>query len=415
MKTMTIGIVPILILCSSPMLPAQTTVGADRLLSEFSHLIDGKRLALVSNHSGRLADGTHLADTLNRLPNARLTVLFGMEFNIRTNDYSLPRDGEVALDPETGLKKYSLYGGTHKPTAEMLGDVDAIIFDIQEVGARFYEHINILGFVMEAAAENSCDVIVLDRPNPITGVHPDGFVTDDEFLFRFGSYAKVPVLHGMTIGELALMYNGEGMLRGGGKAVLHVIPMLRWKRSLWYDEAGLPWRKPSPNLLTLTSVLAYAGTCLFEGLNVSEGRGTDTPFEVVGAPWIDHAAMSALLNDLALPGVIFEPVLFTPEKKPHLSRLPELSNSLCRGVRLKVFDRDRFQAYRTGVAMVWAVHRLHADKLVWDEEVIERLTGTGRLVRMIREGRLPSEIFASWENELELFKHVRQKYLLYEE
>ena len=266
----------LLVACSSSAFPNvdqspeywEVQVGADRLLSEFSHLIKGKRLALVSNHSGRLSDGTHLADALFRYKDAQLKVLFGMEFNIRTNDYSIPRDQEKAIDKETGLVKYSLYGDINKPTPEMLRAVDAIVFDIQDVGARFYEHVNILGFVMEAAAENSIEVIVLDRPNPLSGLKLDGFLPDDDFLRRFGSFGKIPVLHGMTVGEIARMYNGEKMLRGGLTARLHVVEMKGWKRSFWFDDTGLQWRKPSPNLLSLSSVIAYTGTCLFEGINI---------------------------------------------------------------------------------------------------------------------------------------------------
>lgn len=163
----------------------QVQVGADRLFSEYSHLIEGKRLALVSNHSGRLSDGSHIVDALFRYRGAQLKVLFGMQFNIRTNDYSIPRDKEKDIDKETGLVKYSLYGEIHKSTPEMLRDIDVIVFDMQEVGTRFYEHVNILGFVMEAAAENNIELVVLDRPNPMTGLKQDGFVPDDEFLYRF--------------------------------------------------------------------------------------------------------------------------------------------------------------------------------------------------------------------------------------
>ena len=289
-------------------------IGADRLFSEFSHLIKGKKVALVSNHTGRLSNGTHLADTLFSYPYSELIVLFGMHFNIRSNDYSLPKDKEKAIDQETGLTKYSLYDLHHKPTPEMLKDVEVIVFDIQEVGARFYEHINILGFVMEAAAENDIEIVVLDRPNPITGLKMDGFITDEEFLFNFGSFGKVPVLHGMTMGELARLYNGENMLRGGMQAKLHVIEMLGWKRSMWYDQTGLKWSKPSPNLPSFESLLTYTGTCLFEGINISEGRGTEKPFQYIGAPWVDHDKAASLLNNLNLKGVIFDTLTFIPKK-----------------------------------------------------------------------------------------------------
>ncbi|TVQ16297.1 MAG: DUF1343 domain-containing protein [Balneolaceae bacterium] len=389
------------------------TVGADRLFTEYSHLIDGKRVALVANHSGRMSDGTHLADALFEYPDADLVVLFGMEFNIRSNDYSLPRDAESDIDPETGLPKHSLYGSIHKPTNEMLEGVDVIVFDIQEVGARFYEHINILGFVMEAAAENDIEIIVLDRPNPITGNHMDGFITDNEFLYGFGAFGKVPVIHGMTMAELALLYNGERMLRGGHQATLHVVEMQGWNRSMWYDETGIEWSRPSPNLPTFESILAYAGTCLFEGLNISEGRGTEKPFEYIGAPWIDHQAVAGLLNGLELPGVTFETIEFTPERMPFHGRDPYLAGEHCNGIYVNVTDRDIFEPYKAGVAMVWAIHELHAGQMEWNERTWDRLTGTRRLMNMLRGGSHPAEIFAAWEDELEAFRRTREPYLLY--
>jgi uncharacterized protein YbbC (DUF1343 family) len=392
---------------------APVVVGADRLLGEYAYLIKGKRLALVSNHSGRLADGTHLADALFRLPGAPLRVLFGMEQDIRTNDYAAPRDGERAIDATTGLVKYNLYGERHRPTREMFADAEVVVFDIQEVGARFYEHINILGFVMDAAAEYGLEVVVLDRPNPITGRHADGFVTDSAFRFRFGSYAAVPVQHGMTMGELAQFYNGERLLRGGRAVALHVVPMLGWQRDMWYDETGLPWRKPSPNLLTLQSLLAYVGTCLFEAVNVSEGRGSATPFEVIGAPWLDHARAAELLNALGLPGVRFDTLTFTPVQQPFHGRPPELAGERLNGIGVRVTDRDAFRPYRAGVALLWVVQRLHPDRLVWNDDVLERLTATPRLKAMLLAGRTPPEIFAAWQGEVASFEKRRVPYLLY--
>lgn len=392
----------------------QVVVGADRLLSEFSHLIDGKSVALVSNHTGRLSDGTHLADALHKYEGAKLVALFGMNFNIRTNDYSLPRETEPTVDEPTEVPKYSLYGEVHKPTPAMLEGVDVIVFDIQEVGARFYEHINILGFVMEAAAENDVEVVVLDRPNPLTGLLIDGFVTDEEYYYGFGAYGPVPVVHGMTMGELALLYNGEGMLRGGAAPDLHVVEMRGWERAMWYDETGLEWHKPSPNLPTLRSVLAYAGTCLFEGLNLSEGRGTEKPFEYIGATWLDNERAAELLNELGLEGVSFEPITFTPERQPFHGSDPYLTGETVGGIYVNITDRDIFLPYRAGVAMVWAVHSLHADTLEWNASVLERLTATPRLVNMIRGGSHPEEIYEAWEDEVAAFRDVSREYWLYQ-
>ncbi len=393
---------------------APVVAGADRLLGEYAHLIKGKRLALVTNHSGRLADGTHLADALFRLPGAPLRVLFGMDHDIRSNDYAAPRDGARAVDAPTGLVKYNLYGEHHRPTREMFADAQVVVFDIQDVGARFYEHINILGFVMDAAAEYGLEVVVLDRPNPITGLHADGFVTDATHRFRFGSYAAVPVQHGMTMAELAQFYNGERLLQGGAPVTLHVVPMTGWKRAMWLDETGLPWRKPSPNLLTLSSLLAYIGTCLFEAVNVSEGRGSPAPFEMIGAPWLDHVQAVGMLKALGLVGVRFDTVTFTPVQQPFHSRPPELAAERLRGIAIHVTDRNAFRPYRAGVALLWAVHRLHPGQLVWNDAVLERLTATPRLKAMLLAGRTPSEIFASWADEVAAFEVRRREYLLYD-
>ncbi len=399
---------------TAPTLQRPVVVGADRLLTEFAALIDGKKVALVANHTSRLADGTHLADAIAAYPRAELVALFGMNFDVRTNDYSLSPDADATVDAPTGARKYSLYGDIHKPAPEMLEGVDVIVFDIQEVGARFYEHVNILGFVMEAAAEHGIPIVVLDRPNPLTGLHMDGFVTDDASTYSFGAYAKVPVLHGMTMGELARLYNGERMLRGGQQADLHVVEMTGWKRAMWFDETGLDWIKPSPNLPTLRSVTAYAGTCLFEGLNLSEGRGTEKPFEYIGAPWLDHEAAADLLNGLGLEGVRFEPVTFTPTRAPFHGRDPYMAGEIVRGLYLNVTDRDRFQPYRAGIAMLWAVQALHGERLEWNEPVMARLTATPRVLDMIRGGHHPQEIFASWADELQAFRRTSERYWLYE-
>lgn len=388
-------------------------VGVDRLFNEFSHLIEGKKIALVSNHTARLKNGTHLADTLFNYPHAELVALFGMHFNVRTNDYSLPKDKEIDIDLETGLPKYSLYDEIHKPTHEMLDGVEVIIFDIQEVGARFYEHVNILGFVMEAAAENNIDVIVLDRPNPISGIATDGFITDEKFLFTFGAFGKIPVIHGMTVGEIAKLYNGEGMLKEGVKARLTVIPMLNWKRAMWLDETGLKWIKPSPNLPTLDAILAYTGTCLFEGLNLSAGRGTEKPFQYIGAPWVKNSETVSLLNSIGLSGVEFKEIEFTPEKMDFHSRDPYLSGQVCNGIFVKITNRKLFEPYKVGVAMVWAINKVHPNLMEWNETTMDRLVSTKKLEHMIYSNATPLEIFSSWEHELSMFEEIRKKYLLY--
>lgn len=389
------------------------TMGADRLFNEFAELVRGRAVALVSNHSGRLADGSHLADALAAHREVRLVALFGMEYDIRSNDYSVPRDPERTRDARTGVPKYSLYGEQHKPSPEMLDGVDVLLYDIQDVGARFYEHVNILGFIMEAAAERGIRVVVLDRPNPLGGRGADGFVADSQAFYRFGSYTAIPALHGMTPGELARFYNGERRLRGGRMAELHVVPMRGWTRDQWFDQTGQSWRKPSPNLVTFSSLIAYAGTCLFEAVNVSAGRGSDAPFELIGAPWLSHERAVMLLNDLKLPGVRFAADTFTPVQQAFHARPPMYAGDLARGIRVHVTDRSTVQPYRVGVAMLWAVHALHRDQLVWNEATLDRLAATPRLKQMLEAGRTPAEIFAAWETELKHFRAISAPYHLY--
>jgi uncharacterized protein YbbC (DUF1343 family) len=389
------------------------TMGADRLFSEFAELLRGRAVALVSNHSGRLADGSHLADALAAQRDVRLVALFGMEYDIRSNDYSVPRDPERTRDARTGVPKYSLYGEQHKPSPEMLDGVDVLLYDIQDVGARFYEHVNILGFIMEAAAERGIRVVVLDRPNPLGGRGADGFVADSQAFYRFGSYTAIPALHGMTPGELARFYNGERRLRGGRMAELHVVPMRGWTRDQWFDQTGQSWQKPSPNLVTFSSLIAYAGTCLFEAVNVSAGRGSDAPFELIGAPWLTHERAVVLLNDLKLPGVRFTADTFTPIQRTFHARPPMYAGDLARGIRVHVTDRSTVQPYRVGVAMLWAVHALHRDRLVWNEATLDRLAATPRLKQMLEAGRTPAEIFAAWETELKHFRAISAPYHLY--
>lgn len=392
---------------------APVTVGADRLFGEYAHLIRGKRLALVTNHSGRLGNGVHLADTLAHWPAAQLRVLFGMEYDIRSNDYARRRDGETAIDSATGLPKYNLYGESHRPTREQLGDAEVIIIDIQEVGARFYEHVNILGFVMDAAAEYGQTVVVLDRPNPLGGRHADGFVTDPSARYRFGSYTDIPALHAMTMGELARFYAGERLLASGRVPPLHVVPMRGWRRDDWFDDTGLAWRKPSPNLLSFSSLVAYAGTCLFEAVNVSEGRGTPTPFEVIGAPWMDHGAVLARLRAVALPGVRFDTTTVQPVQQPFHGRPPKYADQRIPAIRLTIVDRRVARPYRIGVTLLWAVHAVHREQLVWNDAVLSRLSATPRLKAMLEQGAMPDAIVAAWTPEVERFERRRAPYLLY--
>lgn len=383
------------------------------MFAESMNLISGLRVALVSNSTGRLRDGTHLADALDRSPEVDLRMLFGMAHPIRTCDYSLPRDLDGADDIETGVPKFNLYGARHKPEPWMLADLDVIVFDVQEVGARFYEHVNIMGFIMEAAAEQGIGVVVLDRPNPVRGTSPSGFLPDRDAFFGFGSYAPIPALHGMTVGELAGYYNGERLLRGERSVDLTVVPVRNWRRDMWFDDTGLPWNQPSPNLPSPDSALAYGATCLFEAFNVSEGRGTATPFEVIGSPWLDNDRVCSDLNDRQLAGVHFEVARFEPAKLAFHASPPKFTGNALPGVRMVIDDRDRFEPYSTGLAMLWTVHQRHREELEWDRSTLRRLAATERLEQMLLEDTDLGLVVESWSQELADFQESARPYLIY--
>jgi uncharacterized protein YbbC (DUF1343 family) len=389
--------------------PAPILPGAAVLLRDQTAHLAGRRIGLVTNHTARLPDGRHLADALRALPGVRLAALFAPEHGIRGDV-----DGAVAdtVDPATGVPVYSLYGDTRHPTDAMLSGIDLLIFDIQDVGARFYTYTTTLGDVLEAAATRHLPVLVLDRPNPLGGTRMEGPLAEDS-LRSFVAFARIPITHGMTIGELAAYFNGEGCLTGGAQADLTVIPMERWTRGMWFDQSGLDWIPPSPNMGSLASATSYPGTCLFEGTNVSEGRGTDTPFVFVGAPWADGGQLAERLASMPLPGVRFEPVSFTPTPRNRMPTHVKFSGVGCHGVRIAVIDRDLYEPVRTGVTLLSAFRTLWPDSFQWRPATFDRLAGTRALRAAIDRGETPEAIRKAWEEGLREFTLRRRKYLLY--
>jgi uncharacterized protein YbbC (DUF1343 family) len=385
--------------------------GADLLFEKHYNLIEGKRVGLVTNHSAMLSNGMHLADALMRDPKVKLVALFGPEHGIR-GDAPDGKSIQGGVDPKTGVPVYSLYGKINKPTDEMLKNVDVLIYDIQDVGVRFYTFTSTMMLAMEAAAEHHIPYIVLDRPNPIRGVDVEGPIRDDS-LKSFVGWAPVPIAYGMTIGELATMANNEGWLANGVKANLTVVKMENWKRSDWYDETGLTWIKPSPNMPTLQTAIVYPGMCLIEGTNVSEGRGTKKPFEYFGAPWINSQQLMQELNGEKLPGVEFVPIQFTPRDIPHVTSNPKYNDERCFGIFVHVTNRDAFLPVKTGIAVVAALHKLFPDNFKFSNHRFDLLSGTSRVRQMILEGKTADEIVASWQAERKKFEEGRTKYLLY--
>ena len=372
--------------------------GIDVLVAENFAPLAGMRVGLITNHTGRDAQGRRTIDLLYRAPGVKLRAIFGPEHGFTgTADEGAPvASGQ---DPATHLPVYSLYGKTTRPTDKMLAGLDALVFDIQDAGVRFYTYVTTLGYAMEAAAKKGIAVYVLDRPNPINGFSVEGPVLDKD-LTSFVAYFPMPVRHGMTVGELAEMFNRENHL--GVK--LHIIKMRGWERTDWYDETGLPWVKPSPNLRTLTEATLYPGVAMVEGANVSVGRGTDTPFELLGAPWIESRKLAAHLNERKIQGVRFLPVEFTPRSGP-------FKGQVCHGISLVLLDRQALNSPELGVELVAALYRLFPQDFQIDKTLA--LVGARGVLAAIKKGHDPGSIMRRSYEAREPFRRMREKYLLY--
>ncbi len=375
--------------------------GIDVLLADACSLLKGKRCGLITNPSAVTADGVPTADALHAHDAVELVALFGPEHGIRSDH----QEGDVpdGTDPRTGLPVYSLYGPNRQPTPEQLSGIDVLLFDIQDVGMRFYTYISTMSLSMEAAGAAGVEFIVLDRPNPIGGEVVEGSVTDPGFI-SFVGCQPVALRHGMTVGELAAMF-AERFHQTPPE--LTIIDCDRWGRELWFDQTGLPWRKPSPGIYTMDTCIAYGCTCFLEGTRMSEGRGTETPFEVFGAPWMDGEAMAEALNGLDLPGVEFHGTEFTPEYSKH-------KGVHCGGVRIDVLNRGLYRCVSVAVAILTEAHRLWPNDFEWTPGFfIDRLAGTDRLRKGVDAGESAASILSSWQPDAERFALAREPYLRY--
>ena len=371
--------------------------GIDVLEAENFQSLAGRRLGLVTNHSGRDAAGRRTIDVLYHAPGVRLVAIFSPEHGLLGK-----ADERVSstTDQLTGLPVYSLYGDTERPTDRMLEGLDALVFDIQDAGVRFYTYTTTLGYTLEAAAKKGIDYYVLDRPDPISGFLVEGPVLDPD-LRSFVAYFPLPVRHGMTEGELAQMFNAEQHLG----ARLHVIKMQGWRRTDWYDETSLPWIDPSPNLRNLTEETLYPGVGMIEGANVSVGRGTDTPFEVLGAPWMDANKLAQTLNARHIQGVRFLPLDFTPREN-------RFAGEVCHGVQIHLLDRQALDAPELGAELASALYKLFPSDFQLDKTL--GLVGSRRVVDAIRAGHDPRRMAYDWEqDQLQEFRKMRARYLLY--
>jgi uncharacterized protein YbbC (DUF1343 family) len=381
--------------------------GLQVILESRFDLIAGRRVGLVSQTAAVMPDLTVILDAM-RNKGVRLTTLFGPEhgFSGAVADGKAVTNG---IDPHTNLTVYSLYGKTLEPEPAMLAGLDILVVDFTDVGVRFYTFLSTLFYVLRAAGKSNLPVLVLDRPNPINGNQVEGPFIDPGYESFVGIVANLPVRHGMTFGELALYFNSEYHLN----APLTVVPVEGWKRSMWFDQTGLPWVSPSPAMPTLATATVYPGTCFFEGTNLSEGRGTGLPFEFIGAPWIDSYALAGRMNALQLPGVRFRPVHFQPSASKH-------AGQPCGGVQLHVLDRAAFQPVATGLHLLSACQALNPHEFAfldhsWDSThcQLDNLTGSPSIREHIGAGLPAVDLIAGWPEVQQKFAAMRKPYLLY--
>ena len=381
--------------------------GLDVLVRDSMAPLRGLRVGLITNHTGVATVGDSTVsgiDLLHASPNIELVKLFGPEHSISGRVNAGEAVGDER-DPGTGLPVYSLYGETRRPTPEMLAGLDALLFDIQDVGSRYYTYAWTMALALQAAAQAGLTFVVLDRPNPIGGELVQGDVLDTAFASFVGLHA-VPMRHGLTVGELAGLLNGEL----GWGARLTVIPVENWHRNQWYDDTGLSWVPPSPNMPSLESATHYPGTCLFEGTNLSVGRGTEAAFQQIGATWLDSDALVGRLQAQHIPGVRFEALRFTPHQ-PGDDKFPEQE---VRGVRFVTTDRAAYDPARTAIAALVEIRALHPDSLRFQAAHFDRLAGTDQVRQQLLAGRSAAEITAPWAAQLQRFDAIRRKYLLYD-
>lgn len=375
--------------------------GIDVLLTDSLHLVAGKRVGLITNHTGVDAAGRSTIDRLHEHPDVELVALLSPEHGIRGAAEAGARI-ESGRDARTGLPIHSLYGETLKPTPAMLEGIDVLLFDIQDIGARYYTYVSTMTLAMEAGGELGIPIVVLDRPNPIGGA-VQGNVLDPSFSSFVGRF-PIAMRHGMTAGELAGYYRGEF----GIDVRLHVVPAQGWRRDMPFSETGLPWTAPSPNMPSIESATHYAGTCLFEGTNLSVARGTDIAFQQIGAPWLDGETLAHRMAEYNLEGVRFEAVRFTP-RAPGDGKFDGVEVA---GVRLVATSSD-YDPTKAALALLVETRRMAGDEWRWREAHFDRLAGTDRLRRAIESGAGLDELHAAWSEELEDFKRIRERYLIY--
>jgi uncharacterized protein YbbC (DUF1343 family) len=383
-------------------------LGSDLLLE--SGRLDALRVGVVCNHASVDRGFLHIVDRLASADQVRLAAIFGPQHGFRSDVQDNMIETPHGDDPSRRVPIYSLYSETREPTAEMLKGLDVLVIDLQDIGARIYTYIYTMANCLRACARHGVPVIVCDRPNPINGIDVEGQTLVPGYESFVGLF-PIPMRHGMTIGELARLFNEVFSLG----ASLEIVKMAGWRRDMYADDTALPWVMPSPNMPTLDTAIVYPGTVLFEGAMLSEGRGTTRPFELVGAPWIEAERFAREMNGLALPGAYFRPAVFEPTFQKH-------AKQTCGGCQIHVVDRSAFQPVLTGAALIQMFRRLNPDKFAWrqppyeyehEKLPIDILAGSDRLRRQIESNVSPTEMADSWRDDEAAFRRQRQPFLLY--
>lgn len=380
--------------------------GLDQI-DEFKHLFTGKRVGLIANHTAVDSHGQTILQRFQQLPGIKVTALFGPEHGFL---------GQAAAGDTIGhhqiknIPVYSLYGATTKPTPVMLANVDILVYDIQDVGTRYYTYISTMGLAMEAAADLHIPFVVLDRPNPIGGKLVQGAWLDSSRASFVGKY-PVPVRHGLTSGELAQMISGEGWLGENRRLNLTIIAAKNWKREMLYDESGLKFIPPSPNMPSLETALLYPGTCLFEGTNLSEGRGTTKPFALIGAPWLDS---EKILEETGhMNGLTLSDTSFIPHDLPGKASHPKWENRLCNGIYVNITNRHEADPFLLAIRLLEVIQKIHPDSLEWRPAHFDRLAGSPLWREAISRRQATDSLWQKAEAEIHHFYDWRKKYLLY--
>ena len=383
---------------ADPARPGTVLTGIDVLRRDGFRQLKGRKVGLITNQTGVARDGTHTLQLLHESDAVDMVALFspehGLEGKLEVARIAHSRHGG------SGLPVYSLYGKTRRPTPEMLEGIDTLVFDIQDIGTRFYTYISTMGLAMQAAARQGIRFVVLDRPNPINGIDVTGPMLDPG-RESFVAFHRLPVRHGMTVGELAMLFEARLDL----KLELQVIRAEGWRRSEFFDATGLPWINPSPNMRSLDEAILYPGIGLLETTNLSVGRGTETPFEIIGAPWLDGVRLARELTARELPGVRFVPVEFTPDSS-------KFSGQVCRGIKIVIVDRRTFQPIKTGLEIARRIRLLHPDD--WEVAAYDQLLGNKRVLDALIDKKTVAAMEAVYQPDLKKFRRTRAGFLLYD-